>query len=87
LILLGSFHEGFVFDHADGKAYGSAHFDSAKAQKLAQAFRLLTSMGFEEKEAHAMLDGVRPQLGGNAKVTEIVTEALRRWPLPDLIRM
>jgi 5-methylcytosine-specific restriction endonuclease McrA len=83
LVVRGSFREGFMFEHADAQPYGSASFDAKQAELFAQAFTILCGTGFKEKEARAMLDGARPQVGADADLDEVVTSALRRCPLPS----
>jgi hypothetical protein len=83
LVVRGSFREGFTFEHADARPYGSASFDAKPADLFAQAFTILCNTGFKQKEARAMIDAVRPQLGADADLSEVVTAALRRCQLPS----
>jgi hypothetical protein len=82
LVVRGSFSSGFVFEHADGRRYGSAQLDSRKADALAQAFSALRSMGYKEREARVLIDGARPHVGAELEVAAVLYEVLRRAPVP-----
>lgn len=63
LVIRGTASSGFVFEHADGSAYGSPKAGGAAAGVLEQVFAALTAMGFKHKQAQAMIDAVLPRVG------------------------
>jgi hypothetical protein len=83
IVVRGTFAEGFTFEHADGRRYGSPRFDAAQAEALAQAFEALCSRGFRESEARAMIDAARPRVGADVVMPELLHEVLRLAPLPS----
>ena len=81
LLVRGRFSEGFVFQHADGRPYGSPHTCASRAAVMAEAFAALRGMGFRETETRALLDRVRPELPEDAELAAVVRLALERAPV------
>jgi hypothetical protein len=82
LIVRGAYSSGFVFEHADGRRYGSTQLDTGRADALAQAFSALRSMGYKEREARALIDSARPHVGAHLEAPAVLYEVLRRAPVP-----
>jgi hypothetical protein len=78
LVVRGSFTSGLVFEHADGRAYGSNEVDSAAADRFAEVFAALCILGFKEREARAHIDAARPLVG-----EDLSKEAAPRGAAPD----
>jgi hypothetical protein len=81
LVVRGSLTNGFVFEHADGRPYGSSKVDSAAADRFAEVFAALCILGFKEREARAHIDAARPYVGANLPKEELLREVLRRIPI------
>lgn len=81
LVIRGSFGTAFTFEHADGRPYGSALLEPSQAILFAQLFDVLRSMGWKETEARRLIDGVRPHVGADVKMPELLRETLRRAPV------
>jgi hypothetical protein len=75
---------GFVFEHADGSAYGSTRVDTQHAEVCASACEMLSGMGFKMREARAMVDAVRavdcPPEGASRSLEYVVRNALLNTP-------
>jgi hypothetical protein len=80
LVVRGSFGAGLVFEHADGRAYGSRDHDGRTSRRVAEVFRALCALGFEEREARGYIDAARPHVGGHLEASEMLREVLRRIP-------
>lgn len=78
LVIRGSFSAKFTFEHADGRAYGSAAIDPAQALAFAQLFEVLRGMGYKETEARWLIDASRPHMGADMTLPELLRETLRR---------
>ncbi|MCA9608249.1 MAG: HNH endonuclease [Myxococcales bacterium] len=78
LVVTGTFTEGFAFEHADGRAYGSPHACASKVEVIAEAFAALRGLGFRETETRQMLDRVRRELADDADLAAVVRRALQR---------
>src|SRR5690606_4422392 len=70
LVIRGSWSTGLVFEHADGRTYGSSTVEPTRAGVLATVLELLVGMGFSHLEAQRMLDRVRAHVGAGATVEE-----------------
>src|SRR5262245_4157001 len=61
--------------HADGSPYGSA----AKAEHtalLVDAHQALRSLDFSERQTRALIDRIRPRVGANATLNDVLRMAL-----------
>jgi hypothetical protein len=81
LVIRGSYSTGFTFEHADGRVYGSSTIDAARAIAFTQLFDALRAMGFKETESRRLIDAVRPHVGADVKMPELLHETLRRAPV------
>src|SRR5262245_41130667 len=71
----GTWSGGFRFFHADGSVYGTA----AKAEHtavLVDLHQALRGLQFPDREARAMVDQVRPHMGGTATLEDALRMAL-----------
>jgi hypothetical protein len=82
LVIRGTHSSGFVFEHADGEAYGSRSASPKRAQVLATVLQLLVESGYKQREAQAMIDQVATHVGHDAEVEEVLRAALQAAPLP-----
>jgi hypothetical protein len=76
LVVHGDAARGFVFEHADGSAYGSPRSDATLAGVLGDVFGMLCGMGFRQKEARSMIDAARRDLSPDAGLEEAMRRAL-----------
>lgn len=81
LVIRGSYSAGLTFEHADGAAYGSPAVSPARAAVLATVLELLVGMGWKQRQAQSMLDRVRPHVGEDPEVGEVLRAALREAPV------
>ncbi len=81
LVTRGSDSAGLTFEHADGVAYGSPAVSPARAGVLATVLELLVGMGWKQRQAQSMLDRVRPHVGEDPEVSEVLRAALREAPV------
>ncbi|HEY8428841.1 MAG TPA: hypothetical protein VIL20_10720 [Sandaracinaceae bacterium] len=86
LVIRGTWSRGFVFEHADGRPYGTPSVSPARAQAFASALQALVALGFEPSEAQPMLDRARAHVGAEPTVEEVIRTALRLAPCPALRR-
>jgi hypothetical protein len=77
LVIRGAYSTGFVFEHADGRRYGSLDASPSRANIIKQAHGALVSMGFKGGEAQRMIDRASPRVGASADLEAIVRGALR----------
>jgi hypothetical protein len=70
-----------VFAHADGTAYGGALRVAAQAQ-LADAFLALKSMGWKEREARQAVETVRPHVGPDEPLAQVLRRCLAVMRIP-----
>ena len=84
LVVRGSFSVGLVFEHADGRRYGSKDMEPAQAHAYAQAFDAMRAMGFKEREARAYIDAARPHVGSGVQMPALLYEVLRLTPVPGV---
>src|SRR5690606_10508316 len=82
LVIRGTYSSGFVFEHADGEAYGSRNVSPKRAQVLATVLQLLVGSGYKQREAQAMIDPLATHVGHDAEVTDVLRAALQAAPLP-----
>ena len=83
LVIRGCHSSGFVFEHADGTAYGSVSASPAKAALFQTAHGFLTAMGYRATEAQRLLDMASPQVGPDTSVEQVVLAALRQADIPS----
>jgi hypothetical protein len=82
LVVRGTYSRGFAFEHADGQAYGSRKASVARGAVFATVLTLLVSMGYKQREAHALIDRARPHVGDDVGVEEALRSTLRLAPVP-----
>lgn len=75
-VIRGDAVSGFVFEHADGRAYGSSRVAAGLARVLASAEGALRSFGLGAHEARAMVDRIRSSVAEGASLDEVVHAAL-----------
>jgi len=83
LVIRGSYSGGFVFEHADGAAYGDSAASPARAALLAQVLVALVGMGWKQRDAQAMVDRAKPHVGPETSASEAMRLALREGALPN----
>ena len=81
LVIRGSYSAGLTFQHADGAAYGSPAVSPARASVLATVLELLVGMGWKQRQAQSMLDRIRPHVGHEPEIGEVLRAALREAPV------
>lgn len=86
LIVRGRFADGFVFEHADGSAYGSPHARAESSQVMAKVFGALTAMGYRESQARRMVDAVRQREGRSHDLDAVLKAALKEDRLAGSVR-
>jgi Holliday junction resolvasome RuvABC DNA-binding subunit len=75
LIIEGRPSTGLVFKHADGTPYGGA-LDSGAADRNAQVFAGLRTMGFKERDCRTAVDRCSKSLAPTATREEMLRAAL-----------
>jgi hypothetical protein len=70
-----------VFRHADGTPYGAPPEPAAQAQ-LADAFLGLRSLGWKEREARAAIATVRPHVGPDEPLENVLRRCLAVLRIP-----
>lgn len=81
LVIRGSYSAGLTFQHADGTPYGAPAVSPARASVLATVFELLVGMGWKQRQAQSLLDRVRPHVGEDPEVGDVLRAALREAPV------
>jgi hypothetical protein len=76
LIIEGRPSAGLVFKHADGTPYGGT-LDSGVADRNAQVFAALRTMGFKERECRMAVERCSQELAATASREEMLRAALR----------
>jgi Holliday junction resolvasome RuvABC DNA-binding subunit len=76
LIIEGRPSTGLVFKHADGTPYGGT-LDSGVADRNAQVFAALRTMGFKERECRMAVERCSQELAATASREEMLRAALR----------
>jgi hypothetical protein len=87
LVIRGTYTTGFVFEHADGTAYGSPAASPARATVTRQAHGALVSMGFKSGEAQRLIDQASPRVGASVDLEQIVRAALREADMSRVSRV
>jgi hypothetical protein len=82
LLLEGDADATLVFRHADGTIYGAPVAPAAATQHLADAFVGLRTMGWKEREARAAVDAVRPHVGPDEPVENVLRRCLAVMRIP-----
>lgn len=80
LLVRGDATVGFVFKHADGRAYGSTEVVPQQAQALANIEGMLRSLGYKAHEARAMVDAIRGRFPPGVSDEELLRAALCEAP-------
>jgi Holliday junction resolvasome RuvABC DNA-binding subunit len=75
LIIEGRPSMGLVFKHADGTPYGGT-LDSSAADRNAQVFAGLRTMGFKERDCREAVDRCSKNLAATATREEMLRAAL-----------
>ncbi|MCZ7679190.1 MAG: RuvA C-terminal domain-containing protein [Sandaracinaceae bacterium] len=83
LVVRGTYSEGFTFHHADGSAYGAPAVSPERSRVLARVLEALVGMGFEQRDAQAMIDRAAPHVGSDATLDAAMRAALRQAVLPS----
>ena len=86
LVVTGTWSSGFVFRHADGRAYGAPVAERSNAAVMRDAFTALRGLGFRETEVRKLLDEVRADVPADATLEQTVRLALARAPMPSCVR-
>jgi hypothetical protein len=77
LTITGTASAGFVFQHADGSAYGRVQ-SPARATDATRVFQALRQMGCKESDARRALDAARAHVGADSNVESLLREALKQ---------
>lgn len=78
LIIDGQQSTGFNFRHADGTPFGVCQ-NPEQQEAFSDAQSALKNMGMKETEARKLLDFVRPHVGAETRVEEILRIALQNY--------
>jgi hypothetical protein len=83
LVIRGTYSAGFVFEHADGRRYGDDAASPARSRVLAQVLTALVGMGWKQRQAQAMVDRAKANVGPDTTPSEALRAALREAELPS----
>lgn len=76
VVIRGTYTAGFSFEHADGSSYGNRSASPDRARVMATTLSALVGMGFRQKEAQAMVDGVSAHVGADLSAEQALRAAL-----------
>ncbi len=83
LVVRGTHSQGFAFHHADGSWYGAPTASPERSSVLARVLAALVGMGFEQRDAQAMIDRAAPHVGPDATLDAAMRAALRHAVSPS----